>query len=208
MNAKVVPKAFSNHIQNKHNNHEDKLFQRCAHGELDHKRRWILNGTTAYDKIQPILMNQSLLQDIAKLSSNAQTSCLEGYHSTLNQWHPKMTHYSWIGSLCRHIMAVSHFNENLHREAQKDKNGKEYFKVSYPKYKLGEEAVKPVPVPPSYNYVEHTKELLFKSNEEELGQIWKSMLISSGVASGYSSYSVNTLGFLRKNINTTHNCNK
>eukprot|EP00795_Rhopilema_esculentum_P007530 gene7530-13311_t len=73
----------------------------------------------------------------------------------------------------RHIMAVSHFNENLHREAQKDKNGKEYFKVSYPKYKLGEEAVKPVPVPPSYNYVEHTKELLFKSNEEELGQIWK-----------------------------------
>ncbi|XP_065067015.1 uncharacterized protein LOC135692760 isoform X2 [Rhopilema esculentum] len=150
-------KAFSNHIQNKHNNHEDKLFQRCAHGELDHKRRWILNGTTAYDKIQPILMNQSLLQDIAKLSSNAQTSCLEGYHSTLNQWHPKMTHYSWIGSLCRHIMAVSHFNENLHREAQKDKNGKEYFKVSYPKYKLGEEAVKPVPVPPSYNYVEHTK---------------------------------------------------
>eukprot|EP00795_Rhopilema_esculentum_P004074 gene4075-20254_t len=50
----------------------------------------------------------------------------------------------------RHIMAVSHFNENLHREAQKDKNGKEYFKVSYPKYKPGEEAVKPVPVPPSY----------------------------------------------------------
>ena len=48
-------------------------------------------------------------------------------------------------------MTVSHFKENLHREAQKDKNGKEYFKVSYPKYKLGEEAVKPVPVPPSYS---------------------------------------------------------
>lgn len=31
-----------------------------------------------------------LLNDIRNLSSEAQTSCLEGFHATLNHWHPKM----------------------------------------------------------------------------------------------------------------------
>ena len=50
-------KAFSNHIQNKHNNHEDQLFQRCAHGELDHKRRWILNGLYHFVKSLHFIKN-------------------------------------------------------------------------------------------------------------------------------------------------------
>jgi hypothetical protein len=26
---------------------------------------------------------------------------LEGFHSTLNQWHPKMLCFSWLGTYCR-----------------------------------------------------------------------------------------------------------
>ena len=40
--------------------------------------------------MKQILMNTRLLNDIKKLSSEDQTSCLEGFHSTLNQFHPKM----------------------------------------------------------------------------------------------------------------------
>ena len=43
-----------------------------------------------------------------------------------------------------------HFNENLKRETQKSKEGKEYYSVTYPKFKLGEEVVREVPVPPTY----------------------------------------------------------
>jgi hypothetical protein len=46
-------------------------------------------------------MKKRVLSDIAKLSPDAQTSSLEGFHSTLNQWSPKMLAFSWLGSYCR-----------------------------------------------------------------------------------------------------------
>jgi hypothetical protein len=58
-------------------------------------------GTRAYDKMQGIIMKTSLLSGVKKLSPDAQTSSLEGFHSTLNQWHPKMICFSWLGTYCR-----------------------------------------------------------------------------------------------------------
>jgi len=50
----------------------------------------------------------------------------------------------------RHILASLHFNENLHRDTQISKDGEKYYKVTYPKFKLGEEVVREVASPPSY----------------------------------------------------------
>jgi len=52
----------------------------------------------------------------------------------------------------RHILASLHFNENVKRTPppQSTLDGKKYYRVTYPKFKLGEEAVKEVPVPPTY----------------------------------------------------------
>lgn len=46
--------------------------------------------------------SMALVNDIKKLSADAQTSCLEGFHSTLNHWHPKMVCFSWLGTFCRY----------------------------------------------------------------------------------------------------------
>ena len=50
----------------------------------------------------------------------------------------------------RHILASLHFNENIHRETQRTEEGEEYFRVTYPKFKLGEEVVREVASPPTY----------------------------------------------------------
>lgn len=50
----------------------------------------------------------------------------------------------------RHILSSLHFNENIKRESRKTKQGDPYMKVSYPKFKLGEEVVREVAVPPTY----------------------------------------------------------
>ena len=63
-------------------------------------------GTAAYDKLTSILTAKLLLGDIKKLSPDAQTSCLEGFHATLNHWHPKMIGFSWLGSFCRYWMKI------------------------------------------------------------------------------------------------------
>lgn len=52
---------------------------------------------------------------------------------------------------CRHILASLHFNENLQRQTQKRKDGTTYVKVTYPKYKDGNEVVKEISCPPSYS---------------------------------------------------------
>ena len=62
-----------------------------------------LAGTVAYDRLKSLLTSTLLLGDIKKLSSDAQTSCLEGFHATLNHWHPKMIGFSWFGTFCRYF---------------------------------------------------------------------------------------------------------
>ncbi|KAM7428204.1 hypothetical protein ABFA07_020777 [Porites harrisoni] len=163
-------KSIVRHVCNKHDNHPDPLFRQCVHGPTS-RRYWLKKGTNVYNKMKQILMNTRLLNDIKKLSSEDQTSCLEGFHSTLNQFHPKMICFSWLGSYCRHILASLHFNENLLREPQKTKDGKDCLLVTYPKYKFGEEVVREIRVPPTYKYVDEVRELVFSMSMVERNAI-------------------------------------
>ncbi|KAK2552479.1 hypothetical protein P5673_026573 [Acropora cervicornis] len=153
-------KSFLRHVSNLHKDHPDPLYKECNHDDLE-PRRWIRKGTAAHDKLSSIMTKTTLLGDVKKLSPEAQTSALEGFHATLNYWHPKMISFSWLGSYCRHILASLHFNENVAREDQTSRDGEIYYRVTYPKFKLGEEVVREVSVPPTYEYVETLKELLF-----------------------------------------------
>jgi solute carrier family 8 (sodium/calcium exchanger) len=60
-------------------------------------------GTAAHDRLESVLKKKTLLNQIQMLSPDAQTSALEGFHSTLNHWHPKMIAFSWLGTFCRYI---------------------------------------------------------------------------------------------------------
>ncbi len=66
-----------------------------------------------------------------------------------SKWGYIVTH-SILSFFSRHILAILHFNENIHRETQVSKDGKEYIRVTYPKFKLGEEVVREVASPPTY----------------------------------------------------------
>lgn len=55
-----------------------------------------------------------------------------------------------VYAFIRHILAVLHFNENIHREPKKSKDGRSYYHVTYPKFKLGDEVVREIPVPSTY----------------------------------------------------------
>ncbi|XP_065061913.1 uncharacterized protein LOC135688816 [Rhopilema esculentum] len=114
----------------------------------------------------------TIVEDIRKLSSDAQTSFLESFHSTLNHWHPKMTHFSWMGTICRHTIAMCHFNENINRSQKETASGDKCYSVVYPKFKLGEEVVPEVAVPPSYGYVNDIKEVMFSCSEDELQEAY------------------------------------
>jgi hypothetical protein len=73
-----------------------------------------------------------------------------------------------IFSIFRHALAIVHFNENIKRDAKKTKDGKVYYSIHYPKYKNGDELVRTVPVPPSYNYVKDLRNMLFKDTKASM----------------------------------------
>ena len=51
--------------------------------------------------------------------------------------------------LIRHILASLHLTSN-NKPTKISDDGEEYVKVTYPKFKLGDEVVREVPVPPTY----------------------------------------------------------
>ena len=55
-----------------------------------------------YEKVYGALTNQRLTKGMKQASAIEQTSCLEGFHSTLNQFAPKMAAYSYVGMFCRY----------------------------------------------------------------------------------------------------------
>lgn len=61
-----------------------------------------------------------------------------------------MSQNAFLEFVFRHILASLHFNENLHRDTQVTRDGKKYFRITYPKFKLGEEVVREVATPPTY----------------------------------------------------------
>ncbi|XP_028404061.1 uncharacterized protein LOC114526733 [Dendronephthya gigantea] len=93
-------KSFMFHVADKRKHHPNSLFTTCAHEDIS-PRKWIKIGTKEHEKMSTILLNKRILNDIQNLSPDTQTSCLEGFHATLNFWHPKMLCFSWMGTFCR-----------------------------------------------------------------------------------------------------------
>ncbi len=50
------------------------------------------------------LTKPRLISGIMKASPMAQTSSLEGFHSVVNQFSPKMIGYSFPGMFCRYVV--------------------------------------------------------------------------------------------------------
>lgn len=121
--------AFLSHVLNKHKDLPNKLFNKCKHGVLNTPKVWMLKGISfeqgkcvnlcnfsimillfvfwltlgseLYEKLFEILTKDSMCKAIKQASSIAQTSCLEGYHSVVNQFAPKMLAFSYLGMLSR-----------------------------------------------------------------------------------------------------------
>jgi Zn-dependent M16 (insulinase) family peptidase len=48
---------------------------------------FLFKGTKSYQRLSSIVLKKSTMKDVKRLSSEAQTSCLEGFHSTgIQRW--------------------------------------------------------------------------------------------------------------------------
>ncbi|XP_068712766.1 uncharacterized protein [Montipora foliosa] len=162
--------AFLSHVINKQQDLPNRLFTKCHHGPITKEKVWMTKCSDAYGKLVDELNKPSLTKAIKKTSSNGQTSSLEGYHSVINQFAPKMLAYSYLGMLSRCLLAALHFNYNLNRQAKTNANGEATLRVNYPKQKYGEATVKEGKSQQNYDYVTDIYRVLVNTPRIQLKQ--------------------------------------
>ncbi|XP_037512509.1 uncharacterized protein LOC119389361 [Rhipicephalus sanguineus] len=145
--------SLLNHIQDKHTGH-GLLYPECKHGELE-RRKWILPGTDAYDRLHAIVTSKRLLDDIRQVSPNFQTFGVESFHSIINRFAPKCYAFSHQGQLARCLLSALHYNENSGRMQAATKKGDLRWQIKHPKARGGEPVACPIRELPTYAYVNH-----------------------------------------------------
>ena len=101
----LLPPVFLTNSKMKKNPASGVLFGKCflltINFQLMYWNLFFL-GSVVYEKLCSTLTKSSLVKGIKQASPFAQTSCLEGFHSVLNQFAPKMIAYSYLGMYCRY----------------------------------------------------------------------------------------------------------
>ena len=145
--AVIVAKWQSvvNHIHDGHTGH-DKLLPSCQREILDRSWRikWIKPSTIASDKIEAIVLANTLQRDIVKLSPAEQTFPVEAYHSVINNFAPKILVFSYHGMYCRLLLAALHYNENVQRQQATTHTSAPQYNIKFPKFKKGGYSVRKV----------------------------------------------------------------
>ena len=150
-------KSLIRHVQNKHEGH-GQPYARCSHQMLSpetiRETVWFTPDSEPCDALEKIVLDKTLIKDIANSSAFGQTSQVEGYHSLVNQFAPKMYHFSFLGMKSRLLLAAMHYNENAGRHQCQNKKGKPEFTIAFPKYKKGGYIVRKILTECTYNYVD------------------------------------------------------
>ncbi|KAJ0002311.1 hypothetical protein NQD34_002107 [Periophthalmus magnuspinnatus] len=145
--------SLINHMQNIHQ-HQNPLYPKCTHLDIktNNSQKWFQQGSSALNKLDKILNNKHVLEDIAKLCPNLQTYSMETFHNLIQEFTPKNVVFPPTGMLCRLYLAAMHHNENAdlkHRNSDVSvafgTSSKEEFKTET-----------------TYNYLEELMNLIFE----------------------------------------------
>nr|KAG5689543.1 hypothetical protein BaRGS_008918 [Batillaria attramentaria] len=103
------------------------------------------------------LESRQMMKDVPMLSTGPQTASIEGFHSVLNHFAPKMYGFSYSGILHRNVLAALHFNENNERKQATRLDGTPRFRVAFKKARKSF-ALEPVKISCTYGYVDELQE--------------------------------------------------
>ena len=135
------------HIQNKHQWTGNFLYHECSHEmlskEVERKKAWLSPTSEAFQSLQAIVFDKTILRDMGHLTKFSHTGVLEVYHSLLNKWAPKSTHFSYQGMVARAQLAAIDFNLGSYLEHAKTKDGEDRYNVTFSKM-TGNWSAKPI----------------------------------------------------------------
>ena len=125
------------HIQNKHEWTGNQVFHECNHPPLAQENQcskaWLCPKSKSFEALQTHCFDKTILNNLKHLTQFSHTGILEVYHSLLNKWAPKSSHFSYLGMLARTQLAAIDFNLGCNLEQAQTKDGRDRYNVSYSK---------------------------------------------------------------------------
>ena len=86
--------------------------------EEERSKKWLSSGSVAHNALHKVVLQDTLLQDMKKLTGFHHTGSLEVFHSLLLKHCPKRQHFSNVGMQARIELAISDHNYNTqHKQA-------------------------------------------------------------------------------------------
>ena len=122
-------KSIVYHISNVHEWGSDPnaLFPKCVHPTLSpeeqRSKKWLRLGSASHNALRKVVLKDSLLRDMKKLSGFHHTGSLEVFHSLLLKYCPKRQHFSYVGMQARIELAILDHNYNTQRKQATTKDG-------------------------------------------------------------------------------------
>ena len=111
-------------------NDPEALFPNCVHPTLSSKeersKKWLRSGSTAHNALCKVVLQNTLLRDMKKLTGYHHTSSLEVFHSLLLKCCPKRQHFSYVGMQTRIELAILDHNYNTQHKQATTKAGKNH----------------------------------------------------------------------------------
>ena len=105
-------------------------------------KEWLDPNSDPFKALQTVVLDKTLINDLTRFSH---TGSLKVYHSLLNKWVPKSTHFPYEGMVVFRRLAAVDFNLRSDLEQKRTKMVKECFDTAFPKIR-NHWSVKPIKV--------------------------------------------------------------
>ena len=96
------------------------MFPKCVHpalsSEKERSKRWLKSGSTAHSALCKVVLQNTLLWDMKKLTGYHHTGSLEVFHSFLLKYCPKRQHFSYMRMQARIELEILDHNYNTQRK--------------------------------------------------------------------------------------------
>lgn len=111
--------SLLNHTANEHSWSGNKLYHRCEHDTVEHRRRkWLPWGSAAHNSLREIVLNPRLQSDLKRLFTFCHPGDIELFRSAVSKYRPRRGDFGRDSVKARIRLASLHHNSYVQRVQQ------------------------------------------------------------------------------------------
>ncbi|KAL2076360.1 hypothetical protein ACEWY4_028061 [Coilia grayii] len=168
-------KSLLHHICGIHRWEENGQEYTCFHPplteEMQKKKRWLQQDSSAFRALKDLVLDQTLLRDLRQMALFKHTGSLEVFHNVMLKYAPKTLHFTYDSMRARTQLAVMDHNMNVGRTQKTTQEGNPRYKYNFSKASQ-QWVAKPVYETTSQDFLKDLMDDVLKMTETQRLEPW------------------------------------